>query len=90
MDSKSSSCGSRCLLLVLVLKIHGLSQLHLFVRFISGRVDCQGLGEVRLLGSALWARYHLGVVGEKIEWLLGMAHQLTTCVALQKNYGMVG
>ena len=83
MDAESCcrGCSSGCLLL---LKSHCLGHLQLLIGLVSGRVDRQGLCKVRLLCSALRTGHHLGVVGEKIEWLLGMAHQLTTCVALKK------
>lgn len=79
MDAES--CCRGCLLLLL--KSHCLGHLQLLIGLVSGRVDGQGLRKVRLLCSALRTGHHLRVVGEKIEWLLGMAHQLATGVALE-------
>ena len=43
------------------------------------------LGKMGLLCSTMRAGYHLRVVGEKAESLLGMNHQLIAIVALQKK-----
>lgn len=51
-------------------------------------VDVDVLAEVGLLDAAARARHHLRVVGEKVEALLGVDHQLAAVVALKK--GVIG
>ena len=47
-------------------------------------VDVDVLAEVRLLNAAARARHHLRIIGEEVEALLGVDHQLAAVVALKK------
>jgi hypothetical protein len=69
-------CGRLLLLLHGGGNLFGLVPLH---------VDGEALAKVRLLGAAVGTRDHLRVVGEEVEPLLGMDHEVVAIVALQKD-----
>ena len=53
------------------------------LRLLPPEVDADVLAEVCVLDAARGARHHLRVVGEEVEPLLGVDHQLAAVVALK-------
>ena len=77
--------GGHVLMLVLLMLLLLLLLYGNLLGFVPVNVDGERLAEVGVLDPAVGTRDHLGVVGEEVEALLGVDHQVAAVVALERR-----